>query len=209
MIMNSRRISSFALAIAFCIGAPSLVGCGHSEEEWQAEMAKEKKLQADSSTPSAPPTRRPRPSSRRRGPRSIQLRRGSRKRRGPQEAVRQREGQGHQAREGARRSRSAREGARGRQAAPRGAQEEARRAQEVQPEGDAFVTIRSSSARPATCSSRPAPSPSRRRARKSSLKVADRHQGHADLDEALATRSSATPTTRPTAARSRTTSACR
>jgi chemotaxis protein MotB len=47
MTMNSRRISSFALAIALCIGAPSLAGCGHSEEEWQAELAKEKKLQAD------------------------------------------------------------------------------------------------------------------------------------------------------------------
>lgn len=45
--MNARRISSLALALALGIGANSLVGCGHSEDEWQAELAKEKKLQAD------------------------------------------------------------------------------------------------------------------------------------------------------------------
>jgi len=45
--MNARRISTLALTLALGIGANSLVGCGHNEEEWQAELAKEKKLQAD------------------------------------------------------------------------------------------------------------------------------------------------------------------
>ncbi len=46
--MNARRISSLALTLALGIGANSLAaGCGHNEEEWQAELAKEKKLQAD------------------------------------------------------------------------------------------------------------------------------------------------------------------
>jgi chemotaxis protein MotB len=35
-----------ALGLSLLIGASSM-GCGHSEEEWQAEMGKEKKLQAD------------------------------------------------------------------------------------------------------------------------------------------------------------------
>lgn len=45
--MNARRISSLALTLALGIGANSLAGCGHNEEEWQAELAKEKKLQGD------------------------------------------------------------------------------------------------------------------------------------------------------------------
>lgn len=45
--MNARRISSLALTLALGIGANSLAGCGHNEDEWQAELAKEKKLQAD------------------------------------------------------------------------------------------------------------------------------------------------------------------
>ena len=46
--MNARRISSLALTLALGIGANSLAaGCGHNEEEWQGELAKEKKLQAD------------------------------------------------------------------------------------------------------------------------------------------------------------------
>lgn len=45
--MNARRISSLALTIALAFGANSLIGCGHGEDEWQAELAKEKKLQAD------------------------------------------------------------------------------------------------------------------------------------------------------------------
>lgn len=46
--MNARRISSLALTLALGIGANSLAaGCGHNEEEWQSELAKEKKLQAD------------------------------------------------------------------------------------------------------------------------------------------------------------------
>jgi chemotaxis protein MotB len=45
--MHARRISSLALSLALGIGANALVGCGHSEEEWQAELAKEKKLQGD------------------------------------------------------------------------------------------------------------------------------------------------------------------
>jgi chemotaxis protein MotB len=45
--MFSRKISSFALVMALGFAGNALVGCGHSEDEWQAELAKEKKLQAD------------------------------------------------------------------------------------------------------------------------------------------------------------------
>ena len=45
--MKARSITSLALALAVTIGAPSLIGCGHGEDEWQAELGKEKKLQAD------------------------------------------------------------------------------------------------------------------------------------------------------------------
>lgn len=45
--MFSRKFSSFALLIALGIAGNSIVGCGYSEDEWQAELAKEKKLQAD------------------------------------------------------------------------------------------------------------------------------------------------------------------
>jgi chemotaxis protein MotB len=45
--MFSRRISSFALALALGVAGNSLAGCGYSEDEWQAQLGKEKKLQAD------------------------------------------------------------------------------------------------------------------------------------------------------------------
>ncbi len=47
--MNSRRISSFALAALLGLGVAgsSLAGCGYSEDEWQAQLGKNKKLQAD------------------------------------------------------------------------------------------------------------------------------------------------------------------
>jgi chemotaxis protein MotB len=45
--MKARWISSLSLALALSTGSASLVGCGHSEEEWQAEIAKQKKIQAD------------------------------------------------------------------------------------------------------------------------------------------------------------------
>ncbi len=47
--MNARRISTLGLVLALTGGfaGSMLTGCGHSEEEWQAELAKEKKLQAD------------------------------------------------------------------------------------------------------------------------------------------------------------------
>jgi chemotaxis protein MotB len=43
----ARLAPSFALALALSFGATSMIGCGHGEDEWQAELAKEKKLQAD------------------------------------------------------------------------------------------------------------------------------------------------------------------
>lgn len=45
--MFARRISSFALLMALAVTGNTLIGCGHGEDEWQAELAKEKKLQAD------------------------------------------------------------------------------------------------------------------------------------------------------------------
>jgi chemotaxis protein MotB len=47
--MNARRIWSLALAVILGLGVAgtSLTGCGYSEDEWQAQLAKEKKLQAD------------------------------------------------------------------------------------------------------------------------------------------------------------------
>ncbi len=44
--MKALWTRSFALGLSILIGASS-VGCGHSEDEWQAELAKDKKLQAD------------------------------------------------------------------------------------------------------------------------------------------------------------------
>jgi len=44
---STRWFTSFAMVLALSIGAPSLIGCGHGEDEWQAELGKEKKLQAD------------------------------------------------------------------------------------------------------------------------------------------------------------------
>jgi len=44
---SARIVSTFALALALSFGATSILGCGHGEDEWQAELAKEKKLQAD------------------------------------------------------------------------------------------------------------------------------------------------------------------
>ncbi|MBI2389843.1 MAG: OmpA family protein [Deltaproteobacteria bacterium] len=45
--MNARTISSIALAVALGFAGTSITGCGHSEDEWQAQLAKEKKVQAD------------------------------------------------------------------------------------------------------------------------------------------------------------------
>ena len=45
--MNARWMSTLMLAIAMMFGAGALQGCGHGEDEWQAELAKEKKLLAD------------------------------------------------------------------------------------------------------------------------------------------------------------------
>ncbi len=45
--MFSRRFSSLALAIGLAVAGNSLAGCGYSEDEWQAQLGKEKKLQAD------------------------------------------------------------------------------------------------------------------------------------------------------------------
>lgn len=45
--MKLRSLSTIGLALALTITGSSLAGCGHSEDEWQAELAKEKKLQAD------------------------------------------------------------------------------------------------------------------------------------------------------------------
>ena len=45
--MKARRLTSFGLAMAVMIGATALTGCGHNEDEWQAELAKEKRLQSD------------------------------------------------------------------------------------------------------------------------------------------------------------------
>jgi chemotaxis protein MotB len=44
---STRLVSSFALTLALSLGAASMLGCGHNEDEWQAELGKEKKLQAD------------------------------------------------------------------------------------------------------------------------------------------------------------------
>jgi chemotaxis protein MotB len=44
--MKALWTRSVAVALCMAVGA-SGVGCGHSEDEWQAELAKEKKLQAD------------------------------------------------------------------------------------------------------------------------------------------------------------------
>jgi len=47
--MNARTISSFALAAVLGLGvaSTSLAGCGYSEDEWQAQLGKNKKLQGD------------------------------------------------------------------------------------------------------------------------------------------------------------------
>ncbi len=45
--MNARRMRSVGLAIALTLGASALLGCGHGEDEWQAQIEKEKRLQAD------------------------------------------------------------------------------------------------------------------------------------------------------------------
>lgn len=44
--MKALWTRSVAVALSLAMGA-SAIGCGHSEDEWQAELAKEKKLQAD------------------------------------------------------------------------------------------------------------------------------------------------------------------
>jgi chemotaxis protein MotB len=44
--MKALWTRTFALALSLSMGT-SAIGCGHSEDEWQAELAKEKKLQAD------------------------------------------------------------------------------------------------------------------------------------------------------------------
>jgi len=46
--MNARKwtVSGVGLALAM-FATPALMGCGHGEEEWQAELAKEKRLQSD------------------------------------------------------------------------------------------------------------------------------------------------------------------
>ncbi|GAC1541943.1 MAG: hypothetical protein NVS3B10_06440 [Polyangiales bacterium] len=45
--MKSRWSSSVALALALSVGASSLGACATHEEDWQAELGKNKKLQAD------------------------------------------------------------------------------------------------------------------------------------------------------------------
>ncbi len=45
--MLKRAVSSFALVLALAVGTSALGGCGHSEDEWQAELAKEKRTQSD------------------------------------------------------------------------------------------------------------------------------------------------------------------
>lgn len=44
---KARWLASVALALAVSVGGSSMMGCGHGEDEWQAELAKEKKLQSD------------------------------------------------------------------------------------------------------------------------------------------------------------------
>ena len=45
--MNARWMSSLVVALMVTVGSSSLIACGHNEDEWQAELSKEKKLQSD------------------------------------------------------------------------------------------------------------------------------------------------------------------
>jgi chemotaxis protein MotB len=45
--MSKRALRSFAVVLTLAVAAPSLAACGHGEEEWQAELAKQKRLQSD------------------------------------------------------------------------------------------------------------------------------------------------------------------
>jgi chemotaxis protein MotB len=45
--MLKRAVSSFAIVLAVAVATSAAAGCGHSEEEWQAELAKQKKIQSD------------------------------------------------------------------------------------------------------------------------------------------------------------------